>query len=152
MTQENAGADAVLGAAAGLAGGAVAGAVATFKAASSIMDKISSGPSTQKFEVNKDNVLQASKVIMDQAERLRDELRVRVYDLRIPVDAHAADKVSSDIVEAWNDRLVDNRDSYAARVDGYIKSLNGLAKQLRASAEQYGFTEEEITTTFGPKA
>jgi hypothetical protein len=152
VTQENAGADAVLGAAAGLAGGAIAGAVATFKAASSIMDRISSGPSTQKFEVNKDNVLKAGKLIQDQAQALADALERHLPDLRIPVDAHAADMVSKDIVEAWNDRLVDNPDSYAERVLAYIKNLNNLGQQLRTSAEQYHLSDEEITATFGPKA
>jgi hypothetical protein len=37
-------------------------------------------------------------------------------------------------------------------VEAYIRSLNNLAKQLRASAEQYHISDEEIATTFGPKA
>ncbi|HEX8867527.1 MAG TPA: hypothetical protein VF821_17850, partial [Lentzea sp.] len=101
MTQENAGADAVLGAAAGLAGGAVAGAVATFKAASSIMDRISSGPSTQQFHVEKDTVLQAGKVIHDQWLFLQEKYSGILPKLRIiTMDG----KVTSDVVTAWNDR------------------------------------------------
>jgi hypothetical protein len=148
VTQENAGADAVLGAAAGLAGGAVAGAVATFKAASSIMDRISSGPSTQQFHVQKDTVLQAGKIINDQMILLSQALEDTLPKLRIvTMDG----KVTSDVVTAWNDRLLFHEDSYANRIRAYIKALESLSGQLKASAEQYGFTEEEIKTTFRPK-
>ncbi|PWK90442.1 hypothetical protein C8D88_101458 [Lentzea atacamensis] len=150
MTQESAGADAVLGAAAGLAGGALAGAVATFKAASSIMDRISSGPSTQKFHVEKDTVLKAGKIICDQWMLLEREYRDKVELLRIRTVG--GDKVTTDVVEAWNDRLVFHDDSYGNRISAYITALKSLSDQLRTSAQQYGFTEEEITATFGPKA
>ncbi|GAB2825694.1 hypothetical protein [Lentzea nigeriaca] len=149
MTQENAGADAVLGAAAGLAGGAVAGAVATFKAASSFMDRLTSAPSTQKFEVNKDNILKAGKIIQDQASVLSRALEHATEDLKIKADARAEGKVGADIAAAWNSRLVGGKDTYAGRVDSYVASLDALATQLREAAKQYGFTEEEITTTFG---
>lgn len=151
MTQENAGADAVLGAAAGLAGGAIGAAVGLLGQATAFLGSLS-GPSTQKFEVNKDNVLQAGKIIQDQAAVLRRKLDRSYRDLRIPLDARGADPVSADIVNAWNDRLVDNQDSYAERVNAYISALDGLATQLKASAQQYGFTEEEVTTAFGSKA
>ena len=149
MTQENAGADAVLGAAAGLAGGAVAGAVATFKAASSIMDRISSGPSTQQFHVDKDTVMQAGRVIHDQWLLLSEAYDRTITKLRIvTMDG----KVTSDVVNAWNDRLVFHDDSYAERIQAYMKALENLSDQLKASAQQYGFSEDEITTTFRPKA
>ncbi|MFD9705023.1 hypothetical protein [Lentzea sp. NPDC059081] len=149
MTQENAGADAVLGAAAGLAGGAVAGAVSAFAAASAVMDRLSSGPSTQKFHVEKDTVMQAGKVINDQW-LLLNEAYIRITPkLRIvTMDG----KVTSDVVNAWNDRLLFHDDSYASRIQAYMKSLESLSDQLRESAKQYGFTEEEIQATFKPKA
>lgn len=150
MTQESAGADAVLGAAAGLAGGAIAGAVATFKAASSIMDRVSAGPSTQQFHVRKDTVLQAGKIIHDQWMLLESEYADKVDLLRIRTVG--GDKVTTDVVEAWNDRLVFHDDSYGNRIAAYIEALKSLSDQLQASARQYGFTEEEITATFGPKA
>jgi len=149
VTQENAGADAVLGAGAGLAGGAVAGAVSAFKAASSIMDRISSGPSTQQFHVDKDTVMQAGKVIHDQWLLLSEAYDRTVTKLRIvTMDG----KVTSDVVNAWNDRLVFHDDSYAKRIQAYMKALESLSDQLQASAQQYGFTEDEIKTTFRPKA
>lgn len=150
MTQESAGADAVLGAAAGLAGGAVAGAVATFKAASSFMDRISSGPSTQQFHVDRDTVLKAGKIIQEQWDMLERAYQDVVPKLRI---TFKGDEVTADVVEAWNDRLVGERDdSYANRIALYKDALKSLSDQLRASAEQYGLSEDEIKTTFGPKA
>lgn len=149
MTQESAGADAVLGAAAGLAGGPVAAAVATFKAASSIMDRISSGPSTQQFHVDKDTVLKAGKVIHDQYDLLERAYADKVELLRIRTVG--GDKVTTDVVEAWNDRLVFHEDSYANRIEAYIKALKGLSEQLKVSAQQYGLSEDEIEATFRPK-
>lgn len=149
MTQESAGADAALSAVAGMAGGAIGAAVGAFKAASSILDRMSSGPSTQQFHVDKDTVLKAGKVIHDQW-LLLDEMYARtVPKLRIV----AADgQVTSDVVSAWNDRLVFHDDSYANRIKLYKDTLKSLSDQLKASAEQYGLTDEDISTTFRPKA
>lgn len=153
MTQENAGADAVLGAAAGVAGGAVAGAVSALKAANSVMDRVSEsfsgGGGTQKFHVEKDTVLQAGKVIHDQWLILSEAYDRTASKLRImSMDG----KVTSDVVNAWNDRLVFNDDSYANRIQAYMKVLESLSDQLRVSAEQYGHTEDDIKATFKPKA
>ncbi|MFD5824580.1 hypothetical protein [Lentzea sp. NPDC060358] len=145
MTQENAGADAVLGAAAGLAGGALAGAVGAFQAASAVMDKLSAGPSTQQFHVEKDTVLKAGKVIHDQLLLLKDALGRTSAKLRI---VSMDGKVTSDVVNAWNDRLVFSEDSYVNRIQQYMKALEGLSDQLRESAKQYGYTDEEIMNSF----
>jgi hypothetical protein len=128
----------------------MAGAVATLKVASSIMDRVSAGPSTQKFHVKKETVLQAGKIIHDQAELLDREYQDKAELLRIRTVG--GDKVTTDVVEAWNDRLVFHDDSYGNRIAAYISALKNLSDQLRTSAEQYGLTEEEITATFGPKA
>jgi hypothetical protein len=149
VTQESAGADAVLGAAAGLAGGAIAGAVSAFKAASAVMDSLSSGPSTQQFHVDKDTVMQAGKVVHDQWLLLSDAYDRTVTKLRI---VSMDGKVTSDVVNAWNDRLVFSDDSYAKRIQAYMKALESLSDQLKVSAQQYGFTEDEIQTTFRPKS
>lgn len=149
MTQENAGADAVLGAAAGLAGGAIAGAVSAFKAASAVLDGMTSGPSTQQFHVDKDTVLKAGKIIEQQYDKLEKAYRRNVGKLRIPA---TSDQVTADVVEAWNDRLVYHDDSYANRITRYMEALLSLSEQLRTSAQQYGFTDEEVTAVFGPKA
>jgi hypothetical protein len=148
VTQESAGADAALSAVAGVAGGAIGAAVATFKAASSIMDRISSGPSTQQFHVDKDTVLKAGKIIHDQWLLLDQAYKDVVPKLRI---SFRGDEVTADVVEAWNDRLVFHDDSYANRIKLYKDALKNLSDQLKSSAEQYGLSEEEIKTTFRPK-
>ncbi|MFS8098272.1 hypothetical protein LFM09_14140 [Lentzea alba] len=149
MTQENAGADAVLGAAAGLAGGAIGAAVGLLGKATAFLDSMS-GPSTQKFEVNKDNILKAGGIIGDCAERLERKLGRVSTELLIPSSGDADGVVGADIAAAWNSRLMGGSDTYAGRVEGYVKALRNLSEQLREAATQYGFTEEEITTTFGP--
>ena len=50
---------------------------------------------------------------------------------------------------AWNSRLVDADDSYAMRIEQYVTSLNNLVEQLRTSAKQYGFSDEEIAASLG---
>lgn len=151
MTQENAGADAVLGAVAGVAGGAIGAAVGLLGKATAFMDSLS-GPSTQKFEVNKDNVLKAGQIIHDQAERLSRALNDASDVLLIPSTSRSDGDVGADIAAAWNSRLMGHDDTYAGRVKGYIKSLEGLSAQLREAAQQYGLSEEDITATFGPVA
>jgi len=149
VTQESAGADAVLGAAAGLAGGAIGAAVGLLGKATAFLDSMS-GPSTQKFAVNKDNILKAGVIIADSAERLATKLDLVEDDLKIPANAASDGQVGADIAGAWNSRLVGGSDTYAGRVNSYVEALRGLSGQLREAAKQYGFTEEEITTTFGP--
>ncbi|MGW6443955.1 hypothetical protein [Lentzea sp. NPDC055074] len=153
MAQENVGADAVLGAAAGAAGGVAGVAFSALKAANSVMDRVSesfAGGGTQKFRVEKDTVLQAGKVVHDQWRLLDDEYKDKAELLRIRTAS--GDKVTADVVEAWNDRLVINDDSYGNRIKAYIDALKNLSDQLKASAQQYGFTDEEISATFGPKS
>ena len=153
MTQENAGADAVLGAAlAGAAGGVAGAAFSALRAANSVMDRVSesfAGGGSQKFHVEKDTVLQAGKVVHEQWKLLDDLYTDKAELLRIKTKG--GDKVTADVVEAWNDRLVINPDSYGNRIKAYIDALKSLSDQLKASAQQYGFSEEEITTTFRPK-
>lgn len=152
MTQENAGADAVLGAAvAGAAGGVAGVAFSALKAAESVMDQVSQSFSggSQKFHVEKDTVLQAGKVVHEQWKLLEAEYMDKVELLRIRTKGD--DKVTADVVEAWNDRLVISPDSYGNRIKAYVDALKSLSDQLKESAQQYGFSEEEITTTFRPK-
>jgi archaellum component FlaF (FlaF/FlaG flagellin family) len=152
VAQENVGADAVLGAVAGVAGGAVAGAVSALRAANSVMDRVTMGLAsggTQKFHVDKDTVLQAGKVVHDQWQLLSNAYDDTINKLRIKT---ADGVVTSDVVNAWNDRLVFHDDSYANRINDYMKVLQSLSDQLRESAQQYGFTDDEISASFGPKA
>ncbi|GLY48497.1 hypothetical protein [Lentzea sp. NBRC 102530] len=153
MTQENAGAGAVLGAASAVTGGMAGVAFGALKAADAVMDRVTQGfgggGGTQKFHVEKDTVLQAGKVVHEQwillskaYDRCAGKLRIVTTD----------GKVTSDVVTAWNDRLVFNPDSYAKRIRAYMTVLESLSDQLKASAEQYGLSEDDIKATFKPKA
>lgn len=135
------------------AGGAVGMAVgAMFAAEKQLNDALAAGPvSGQKFEVSRDTVLQAGKIIDDQADRLNKAWMRARRDLRVEL-GDGADPVNAGVAEAWNSRLADAEDSYGERVRQYVESLDSLVKQLRAVAEQYGFTEEEVTTAFGAKS
>ncbi|SEP76672.1 hypothetical protein SAMN05216188_101423 [Lentzea xinjiangensis] len=150
MTQESAGADAALSAVAGVAGGAIGAAVGAFRSASAFLDGLTSGPSTQSFHVNKDNVLKAGAIIQDQAEVLNRALKKAEARLDVDVDSASAGIVSANIAGLWNRRLTVGEDSYVGRIRKYVESLDGLSQQLRESAKQYGYTEEDITATFGP--
>ncbi|MDU0291867.1 hypothetical protein [Saccharothrix longispora] len=144
MAEENG----LLGAVAGI-GGAIGKAVGeVFAAEKRLSDTMASGPgSSQKFEVSKETVLQAGKIINDQIDVLRTSYRTAGRDLRVRLGG--LDELNKDIAEAWNDRLVDHDDSYAMRVQMYIDSLSGLVEQLRATAKQYGHTEEEVVAAMG---
>lgn len=150
MTQENAGAGAVLGAAAAL-GGPIGAAVGLLGRATAALDSLG-GQSTQKFEVNRDNILKAGLIIQDQAEKLRTALEDAKEVLRIPASPGSDGRVGADIAKAWNSRLMGHDDTYAGRVQSYINNLEGLSAQLREAAKQYGLSEDDITATFGPAA
>lgn len=102
-------------------------------------------PSTIK--VNHDNVLAAAKIIQTQVDSLSDVLRSRGGDLGV-VPA-GEDRVSVDVANAWNHRLLMADDSYASRVGLYVDSLQKIITQLQDSAKQYGFSEEDISVSFG---
>lgn len=151
MTQESAGADAVLGAVAGVAGGAIGAAVGLLGRATAALDSLS-GPSTQHFQVDRGNIMKAGQIIQDQASVLQEALIKAQRILEVDVDGKTEGIVSANIAAAWNQKLTVGDDSYVGRITQYVASLDGLATQLRESAKQYGFTDEEITTTFGPTA
>ncbi|WP_436492820.1 hypothetical protein [Actinokineospora sp. HUAS TT18] len=124
---------------------AVAGAA--FDAAAKIMGN---GPTGGKFVVNHDNVLAAAKIIRTQVEAFGESTRGAFRDLN--VDPPGEDIVSKRLADAWNDRLVFDGDSYAVRIDEYVRSLNELVQQLIESAKTYGYNEEQITAALGGDA
>lgn len=117
-------------------------------AAFSQVDKIAADvpQSSGSFTVNKDNVLAAAKIIQTQADTLGETLKEKRRDLRIP--SPGDDDVSIRVAQAWNDRLVDNEDSYSMRVEQYVDSLNKLVGQLTDTAKAYGFTEDAVAAAF----
>lgn len=149
MTQESAGADAALSAVGAVAGGAVGAAVSALRSASAFLDGLTSGPSTQGFHVNKDNVLKAGTIIEGQSDSLKRALIKAKKELEVHVDAASAGEVSANIASLWNRRLMTDDDSYVGRITAYVTSLDNLSAQLKESAKNYGYTDDEIHTVFG---
>jgi len=151
VAQENSVGDAVLGAVASV-GGAVGAAVGALFRADAALDKTlgATQGAGQRFEVNKDTVLASGKIINDQLAQLKLAYRDAYAKLRVNLEG--ADEVNEGIAIAWNSRLVDDPDSYSERIEMYITSLNNLVDQLRSSAEQYGFNDEEISASLGVRA
>ena len=105
------------------------------------------GISGGQITVNHDTVLQAGKIINDQWHQLTDITRPKLAQLRV---AKIGDDLVSDAATgAWNAVLFMNQDSYANRIQQYIDGLKKLSDQLRTAAQQYGYTEEQITGAFG---
>ncbi|NUT51245.1 MAG: hypothetical protein HOV94_28680 [Saccharothrix sp.] len=148
MEQENG----LLGAVAA-AGGAVGKAVGEmFMAEKRLSDTMAAtAGGSRQFSVTKETVLQAGKIITDQADALARKWEKSRRDHKVEL-GDGADPVNAGVAAAWNSRLVEDEDSYANRIREYIKSLDDLAEQLRRTAEQYGFTEDEVTGAFGAKS
>lgn len=144
MAQDNTVGDALLGAVASV-GGAVGQAIGDLFRAD---DQLGSTPASgQHFKVNKDTVLASGKIINDQVALLTAAYQNAYAKLRVVLDG--PDQVNESIAAAWNSRLVDGPSSYAARVEQYMQSLNNLVDQLRTSAQQYGYSDEEIAASLG---
>ena len=110
------------------------------------VDEATRGVSSGTFTVNQHNILAAAHIIESQANALLKHLGRSRRELRI--EPPGGDDVSTRIAPAWNDRLVDDEDSYAQRVSEYITGLRKLAVQLGDSAKAYGYTEDEIEAAF----
>jgi len=110
------------------------------------VDAATQGMTSGTFTVNQHNVLAAARIIETQADALFDRWKLNKRDLR--VEPPGSDDVSTRIAPAWNDRLVDDDDSYARRVADYITGLRKLAVQLGDTAKAYGYTEEQIEAAF----
>src|SRR5437879_2635962 len=86
--------------------------------ASDIGTELSSVPQTQNITVNKDNVLQAAKIIQDVLDNEGQQIRSNLPMLR--VIAPGADQISVAAAAAWNTRLAGDADSYSVRVEQYL--------------------------------
>jgi hypothetical protein len=107
----------------------------------------SSIPQTASITVNKDNVLQAAKIIQDvidsQSHRITDDFG------RLAITAPGGDRVSIDAANQWTEKLLTDDDSFANRVQQYLDGLQKLVDNLSTSARQYGYTDQEIATALG---
>jgi len=113
------------------------------------VEKLTQNVGSGTFTVNKDNVLAAGKIIESQADALFDMWRHGVRELRIVPPGN--DDVSILLAKAWNDRLLENDDSYRERVKDYVAGLRKLVVQLGDTAKAYGYTEDQISAAFGNK-
>lgn len=110
------------------------------------VDEATQGVSSGTFTVTQHNVLAAARIIESQADALFHRLKSSQRELFI--EAPGTDDVSLRVAPAWNDRLVEDDDSYAHRVAEYITSLKKLAVQLGDTAKAYGYTEDQIEAAF----
>lgn len=104
-------------------------------------------PQTQSIAVDRDNVLQAAKIIQDALDNEGQTIRANLPLLR--VIAPGADQISVEAAAAWNDRLTGDADSYSVQVEQYLQNLQTLVDNLVTSAQQYGYTEQQIADAFG---
>ncbi|HEX7661921.1 MAG TPA: hypothetical protein VF444_20845 [Pseudonocardiaceae bacterium] len=110
------------------------------------LDALTSVPQVANITVDKDNVLQAASIIQNAMDGEGTHISNALRELRIAPPG--ADPVSLRAAEIWNQRLVDDPDSYANRVKQYLANLTTLVNNLRTSAKQYGYTDEQIAAAF----
>jgi ribosomal protein L10 len=122
-------------------------ALRTASSASGITGELASVPqNSANITVNQSNVLQAAKIVNDV---LNNEGRDIQQNLALlSVAPPAGDVVSVQAAQQWNARLVTDPDSYANRVNEYLQSLQTVADNLRTTALQYGYTEDQIADAF----
>jgi len=122
-------------------------AVRTASNASGITGELASVPqSSANITVNQANVLQAAKIINDVLNNEGRDIQQNLA--RLTVAPPAQDVISVQAAQQWNARLVTDPDSYANRVNEYLQSLQTVADNLRTTAEQYGYTEQQIADAF----
>ncbi len=103
---------------------------------------LSAALASVSLQVNRDNVLQARKAVLDEAQRLQDLLITHQRD--VWVDLCGGDPVSADAAEAFNERihqLVDHCWRYAME-------LKAAGDALGETARAYGFTDEQIAASY----
>jgi hypothetical protein len=121
-------------------------ALAAASSAATLGSELSSIPQVTNITINKDNVLWAATIIQNMLDN--DGRQIRQALLGLHVSPPGTDLVSVRAAELWNQRLLSDPDSYASRVEQYLAQLETLASNLRTSAKQYGYTDEQIAAAF----
>ena len=99
-----------------------------------------------KLRVDQHNVMQAARLVMEEAERFRATTKERRMGLAVrPV---GGDPVSREAARVLNEKFWAGPNSYYARCLDYADMLERLARQLGEAARTYGATEEEISAMF----
>ena len=109
--------------------------------------ELSAVPQTAaSITVNSGNVLQAAKIINDVLNSEGRDIQQNLA--RLSIAPPAQDVVSVQAAQQWNARLVTDPDSYANRVNQYLQSLQQVADNLKTTALNYGYTEDQIADAF----
>jgi ribosomal protein L10 len=109
--------------------------------------ELSAVPQTAaSITVNSGNVLQAAKIINDVLNSEGRDIQQNLA--RLSIAPPAQDVVSVQAAQQWNARLVTDPDSYANRVNQYLQSLQQVADNLKTTALNYGYTEQQIAEAF----
>lgn len=98
------------------------------------------------LRVDRDTVMRAIRIVLDEAERYREKLKG--YQAGMIVSAPGGDPVSYVAQRGLNERLWLGVDSYLSRCRQYARTLDALAEQLAEVARTYGHTEEEVAALF----
>ena len=103
-----------------------------------------------KLKVDQNNVMQAARIVMAEAERFRTQVEARRAGLKVyPV---GGDPVSKEAARVLNQKFWGSPDSYLERCIDYADMLEQLARQLGEAAKTYGHTEEQIRIMFDAAA
>ncbi|MBB5921897.1 hypothetical protein FHR81_002937 [Actinoalloteichus hoggarensis] len=92
--------------------------------------------------VDPENVLHARRALLDEADRLTATL-VNVRH-RLRLTPMGGDPASIEFARIVTGRLLENPDSYFNRCRHYVENLRAGAQALAETAQQYGYTEDEI--------
>ena len=127
--------------------GVTESALSTAASPSGLTGELTAVPQTAaSITVSKDNVLQAAQIINDVLNSEGRDIQQNLA--RLSIAPPAQDVVSVQAAQQWNARLVTDPDSYANRVNQYLQSLQQVADNLRATALNYGYTEQQIADAF----
>lgn len=95
------------------------------------------------LQVNQETVLQARAVLLGEAQRLKDEMKR--YGVGISVGLCGGDPVSADATKAFGERI----EVLINHCNQHVSDLERAGEQLADTARRYGFTEAEVTGSFG---
>lgn len=99
-----------------------------------------------KLRVDQHNVMDAARIVMEEAQRFRDKIDRRLPGLEVfPV---GGDPVSKEAARVLNEKFMHSDFSYYQRCVDYAEMLEQLARQLGESARTYGVTEDQIRGMF----
>jgi len=97
------------------------------------------------LQVNRDTVLQARAALLAEADRLDVELGKRAHAYG-GVGICGGDPVSPEAAGAFNERI----NALVMDCRSYNRELRAAANALDATAQSYGYTEDEIAASYHP--